>query len=292
MERIRSAADAAAMKDALQQDFDLQFDALVELWAAEHDEYDEAQDCLDALLETRTVMASMHAREQRLLARLEALALDPMGLAAATGSRELAWRSLAAEIAVATRQSDRTVQSMMGRATDLVSRLPLTLEALESGRISIGHVRVILEHSTGLERDALAEYETVALSRAEATTPGKLAASVKIAASRLRTESFEDRHAEARELRSVSIRELGEGMSELLHLLPTPFAAAIFDRLTRQAKAVAATGDPRTRDQLRSDLAADLLLTGEPASGENAPHTAAEGIRAEISITIPALTLL
>jgi hypothetical protein len=62
--------------------------------------------------------------------------------------------------------------------------------------------------------------------------------------------------------------------------------------LTRQAKAVAAAGDPRTRDQLRSDLMTELLLTGEPACGEDAPHTAAEGIRAEIAIVIPALTLL
>src|SRR6185312_5924015 len=44
--------------------------------------------------------------------------------------------------------------------------------------------------------------------------------------------------------------------------------------------------------QLRSDLATDLLLTGEPAVGEDAPHSAAGGIRAEVSIMIPALTLL
>jgi hypothetical protein len=119
-----------------------------------------------------------------------------------------------------------------------------------------------------------------------------VAATAKIAAARLRAGSFEERHAKAREGRRVTIRDLDEGMSELVQLLPTVYAAGVFDRLTRQAKAVAAAGDPRTRDQLRSDLMTELLLTGEPACGEDAPHPAAEGIKAEVAIVIPALTLL
>ena len=208
-------------------EFDLEFDALVanwsaERWAAEYGDYDEAQDCLDALLEARAVKASAEAREQQCLARLEAIALEsadrgtPRQSDASSRAREIAWRSMAAEIAVATHQADRTVQAMMGRATALVHDLPAVLDALACGRISFAHARVILEHAIGMESDAV----------------------------------------------------------------------------TRQAKAVAATGDPRTRDQLRSDLATDLLLTGEPAVGEDAPHSAAGGIRAEVSIMIPALTLL
>jgi hypothetical protein len=309
MENIGAVAVTAIVRDDLsQEDFDVEFDAMVqkwaaERWAAEHGEYDEAQDCLDALLEARAIKASAEAREQQCLARLEAIALasaDHSNSAhsnsaqpdAGSSAREIAWRSMAAEIAVATRQADRTVQSMMGQAAALVHDLPAVLEALGCGRIAFGHARVILEHAMGIESDALEEYQRITLDRAETTTPGKLAATAKIAADRLRTESFEERHARAREARSVSIRDLDNGMSELLHLLPTPFAAAIFDRLTRQAKAVSATGDPRTRDQLRSDLATDLLLTGEPSSDADAPHTAAHGIRAEVSIVIPALTLL
>lgn len=276
-------------------DFDREFEAMVAVLAAEHGDYDETQDCLDTLVETRTVIASLQAREQRCLARLEAIALAPADGESSVEnqkSREMAWRSMVAEVSVATRLADRTVQTMMGAATALVDSLPATLDALDSGRISIAHARVILEHATGIDGSARSDFERLMVERAEATTPGKLASSAKIAAASLRAESFEERHAKACESRNVSIRDLDNGMSELLHVLPTPFAAAIFDRLTRQAKAVAATGDPRTRDQLRSDLATDLLLTGEPASGDGAPHTAAEGIRGDVSITIPALTLL
>lgn len=303
----RRSRSQPPIDDALQQDVDREFDGIVSTWTAEQGEYSEARDCLDTLIEARAVMASMQAQEQRCLARLEAIALESgapgSGAPTAGGQksesesrdsapREIAWRSMVAEIAVATRLADRTVQAMMGRATELVSTLPAVLDALESGRISIGHTRVILEHAVGIEGAAREDYERITVARAEATTPGKLAATAKIAAARLRPGSFEDRHAEARENRRVSIRDLDDGMSELNQLLPTPYAAAIFDRLTRQAKAVAATGDPRSRDQLRSDIATDLLLTGEPASGKNAPHTAADGIHAEIAIVIPALTLL
>ena len=281
-------------------ELDAEFEAMVASWALEQarldGQYSEADECLDGLVETRAVIASLHAREQRLLARLEALALGPAdapeGASVSGMTREIAWRSMVAEVAVATRQADRTVQTAMGHASMLVSRLPMTLEALECGRITLGHARVILEHATGIEPDAMAEYEGIVVSQAEDTTPGQLTATARFAAARLRPGTFEERHAKARELRAVSIRDLDEGMSELTQLLPTVFAAAIFDRLTRQAKAVAATGDPRSRDQLRSDLMTDLLLTGEPACGDGAPHTAAQGIRAEVAIVIPALTLL
>ena len=241
-------------------ELDAEFEAMVASWALEQarldGQYSEADECLDGLVETRAVIASLHAREQRLLARLEALALGPAdapeGASVSGMTREIAWRSMVAEVAVATRQADRTVQTAMGHASMLVSRLPMTLEALECGRITLGHARVILEHATGIEPDAMAEYEGIVVSQAEDTTPGQLTATARFAAARLRPGTFEE----------------------------------------RQAKAGAATGDPRSRDQLRSDLMTDLLLTGEPACGDGAPHTAAQGIRAEVAIVIPALTLL
>ncbi|GAA3744831.1 HNH endonuclease signature motif containing protein [Leifsonia bigeumensis] len=300
MESIRIDETSPIHADAVQEDFDAEFDAMVASWSAErwlfeNGESNEAQECIDALLEARAIKASAEAREQQCLARLEALALESAEAEAPSAhgdSREIAWRSMAAEIAVATRMSDRTVQAMMGRATALVHTLPSVLDALGADRISFGHARVILEHAVGIEPAALDEYQRITLERAEETTPGRLAATAKIAAARLRAESFEERHARAREGRKVTIRDLDGGMSELVQVLPTVYAAAVFDRLTRQAKAVAATGDPRTRDQLRADLAMDLLLTGEPACGEDAPHTPASGIRAEVAILIPAFTLL
>ena len=113
MEGIEAIAAQATIDDALQQDFDDEFDVMVSNWTAEQGEYSEARDCLDTLLEARVVMASMQAQEQRCLARLEAIALESAapgsgaptagGRKSTTESREIAWRSMIAEIAVAMR---------------------------------------------------------------------------------------------------------------------------------------------------------------------------------------------
>lgn len=277
---------------------DAEFDSQLSSLTAGHGfgqrEVDEARACLDALLETRAFIASLQAKELRLLARLEELALAEPGKHAPSREREMALRSMAAEVALATTQSSRSVQASMNRASGLVSRLPETVSALAAGVIGLGHARAILEHSGNLEGEALTEYEELVLEKAKTTTPHKLSDAAKTVAARLRPGTLEERHEEARAERCVELFTLDEGMSQLVHTLPTVHATAIFDRLTRGAKAIHAadSSDPRTRDQLRSDLATDLLLTGEPYDGEDAPHTAARGIKAEVAITIPALTLL
>ncbi len=296
----RSATERGPAVEELELDFDLEFDRLVANWVAELSspgaEYSEAQDWLDALLEARAVMAAMQAREQECLARLEEIALNEAGAHASGLNQELAWRSMVAEVAVATRQADRTVQTQFNLARRLLA-LPKVAEALARGRISIQHARVIAEHSIGLNTagtrgGALAEYEELALTRAESATPGKLASTARALAAKLQQEPFEERAARASEGRCVEIRELEDGMSQLVHTLPSVFASAIFDRLTRQAKAVSAAGDHRSRDQLRSDLAVELLLNGEPLCDSATALSAARGIRAQVSIVIPAMTLL
>jgi hypothetical protein len=74
---------------------------VAERWTAEHGHYDEAQDCLDELLEARAIKASAEAREQQCLARLEAIALTCRSNPGSAGadsseSREMAWRSMVA----------------------------------------------------------------------------------------------------------------------------------------------------------------------------------------------------
>jgi hypothetical protein len=128
--------------------------------------------------------------------------------------------------------------------------------------------------------------------------------------------SFQDRHTKAKEARCVRLDEGEDGMSTISVYLPTLLGAAIWDRLTAQTNAIhhATTsgntsanasgaagvgdtasgngGDPRSFDQIRADLATELLLTGQPTGDPDAPHAAGVGIRAEVSVVIPVLSLL
>lgn len=132
----KSAIDGAISNDSGDR-FGAESDDIFASWNAEwiadrvteQCEVGESQRVLDRLLKTRSATASLQADEQQLLAQLEAIALhggdgfnDPV---TAGASQEIAWRSMVAEIAVAPRTSDRTVQAMLGRATALIAT-PLT----------------------------------------------------------------------------------------------------------------------------------------------------------------------
>jgi hypothetical protein len=206
---------------------------------------------------------------------------------------EIARRTLAAELGVACRVSDRTMTVRLATAETLVTKFPLTLAALGRGAIGAGHVRTITEYGLAITDDAArAEYESVVLGKAVAVTPGRLRRTAQLAAARLAEGTFAARHEKAAAERDVRIAELPDGMAEVILTVPTVFAAAIFDRLTRQARAAQAAGDPRSLGQLRADLACELVLTADPAAGACAAHPASLGIHAEVSLLIPALSLL
>ncbi len=226
-------------------------------------------------------------------------AVELMGLvqsalaeAGSDASADLVIRSVTTEIAIARRVSDRTIQSRISEAWRLVEDFPLTLHALQGGRVSVAHARVVVsEGMTIRDPQRRADYESAVLERADAVTPGRLCRLARAAASQIAEVSFEDRHEKARDERAVTVVELDDGMSEVTATVPTLLAAGILDRLTQLGNAVTAANaaDPRTLDQLRADLFCDLLLTGQP-SGD--PHGGIGAIRAEVSILIPALTLL
>src|SRR5690554_644023 len=246
----------------------------------------------------RDEISRLQADEHRALARLSSLALagaDAFIAPDADDSRakQIAHRTMVAELAMALRVSDRTVASRVADAELMVTHFPHTLEELAVGSISAGHVRVIIEHGLPLVDDAVrADYEVIVLRQAVETTPGRLRRFAELTAASLGTETFQERHERAADGRAVRVVKLPDGMSEVIHFLPTVLAAGIWDRLTAGAKALSRAGDPRTFDQLRADFAAELLLAGEPSTGDGSPHALARAITAEVAIMIPVMTLL
>lgn len=268
-------------------------DAWVVELAAELDARDPFEAAIDRTLELRKRQAALVAQEQRELAELALRTRRMLPAGAKPAEIELAMRSLTAELAALHRVSDRTMAARLDEAETLVMEFPATLEHFELGRIQFGHVRTIVEYGLAIrDADARARYELAVLERAGSVTPGRLRRFAQLAAVRMAEGSFEERHRRARQERRVSVTELGDGMSQLVHTLPTVLAEGVWDRLTQQAKAIALAGDPRSYDQIRADLVAELLLTGQPSGDPDAPHAAGVGIRAEVSVVVPVLTLL
>ena len=214
--------------------------------------------------------------------------------------RELARRAVIAELATALRLPERTMTRLVSEAWTLATELPATLAALRSGSIDEAHARVIVDETAGLTDAPVRERLDAELAVRAATTT---AASLRRIARRLResaqAESLAERHERAR-ARAPGRARAGTRR----HGLAAPAcgggdALLIRDRLDRIAADVGrdvhpADGvavDERTPDQLRADVARDLLLHGVPPIGE-AFHVAAATVRPTVHVTVPVLTLL
>ncbi len=217
----------------------------------------------------------------------------------ASQRRELARRAVIAELATALRIPEQTMMRVVSEAWALSTRLPSTLAALRVGDLDEAHARVIVDETTDVDDEvALARLDAELAVRAASTT----AAGLRRVARRLRedvlADTLADRHARAREQRRIELEPTRDGMAWLHLHLTAPDALLIRDRIGRiavesSADAIAGAdpGDPRTPDQVRADVARDLLLHGVPPIGE-AFHVAAATIRPTVHATVPVLTLL
>lgn len=244
-----------------------------------------------ALVEARRGIAAFQALEVSLMASAMALGVDRADAGRSDG--DLPIREIAAEIAAALRMADRTVVRRLEESHSLAERFPQTLAALTEGRIARSHVDVIVAAGARVDdADARAAYETAVLAAAERESASRLKPIALVLAERAMPTSLDERHAVARSGRRVDVRDLDDGMAQLLAVLPAALAYGVRARLSAMATAVtrAEPDETRTVDQLRADRLADLALTGVPR-GHDADGALGE-IRAEVHVTIPVLSIL
>ncbi|MEZ5214964.1 MAG: DUF222 domain-containing protein, partial [Microbacterium sp.] len=194
------------------------------------------------------LLTAAQVAEVRALARAGQLAArQAAGSPEAVRAHDMALRSVAAELGGVLRVTDRTVQSRIDEARDLVEHYAATLAAWESGRITRGHVRVITDAGSGLvdaSPERRAEFEAAAIARCERDTPNRVRSEVEILAERFAERSFTDRHRDAAAERRVRVVPGSTGMSDLIATLPTVIADGILDRLTQQAQIIVDAREP------------------------------------------------
>ena len=289
------------------------------------DHADQVESLLCALADTYRRRAELHAEEAALLAAAVDLAQAQDDVPGPSEVRDIPLRSLAAQIGAALKVTDRTVQRKMSDATLLVSRFPATFAALAVGEISPGHMHEIVDAGAPIaDDDVRAEYEAAVLDIARRETASRLRPAARLLAARLHPVPLDERHAEAAKSRDVWVRDLDDGMAELIATLPAHLAHGIRDRLDRIARAEidartapapladpltdaptepgadAATlvSEPRVTDcrrigEIRADVFADLLLTGHATPEvSNASIPEGEAIVAHVQLTVPVMTVL
>lgn len=220
----------------------------------------------------------------------EATSASPviMGDRVISGSREMAYRSLRAELATAMTVSEHMIDRELSLADSLSRYFPATFAELEAASISKQHAKVLVDEGclVGVGDDPViverrAAYEQAVLEAAKVSTSNQLRPIARKLAEVWAEATIEERHREACNYRSVTVVDAGDGMADLLAHLPLVEAIAIKDRLTRIARS-AERGERIVRSaEERAELVAECEegngdIDDAPVEGEEqsltAPH--------------------
>ena len=129
------------------------------------------------------------------------------------------------------------------------------------------------------------KYSAVILPIAEAESPNRLRALARRVAERFAPTTVSERHRRARSQRRVWVTDGEDGMAALHTHAPAALVHGMFDRLSQMAhtlrdenlrakRQAARDGsefepDDRTVDEIRADLLADLVLSGQPTGHDS-----------------------
>ncbi len=211
----------------------------------------ELIDQIRALEELKSAAAAAQARATARFAAAQRAEQRAAGMpTAALG------RGVAAQVALARRDSPAKGSRHLGLAEALVYELPNTMTALEAGEISEWRATLIVRETACLTRDQRGAVDAELGSR----RGGLVALGDRATAMEARRISYRldphvvtRRSAKAESERRVSLRPAPDTMSLLTGLLPAKQGIAAYKALCEHADSLRAKGDPRSRGQIMSD---------------------------------------
>ncbi len=165
------------------------------------------------------------------------------------------------EVRAALVLTRRAAAKRLGLALDLVERLPRLWGILSAGQIDLSRARVIADGVSNLSAaDARRVVDQIA-DRAPNLTTGQLGALIRRLAITVNPSEAEERYEQAVSQRSLHIEQGPDGAANVcLYDIPVDAARAIGRRVNAHAVSLRRAGDTRDYDNLRADIAADLLM--------------------------------
>ena len=172
-------------------------------------------------------------------------------------------RGVAAQVALARRESHHRGQRHLGLAKIVSSELPHTWAAWRDGRITEWKATLIARETACLTREDRAAVDLAVAgdpARLERMGDRELAMACQKEAYRLDPESYVNRRRAAEADRNISLRPAPDAMTWLTALLPVKEGVAVKAALSRQAVSAQAAGDARSKGQLEADTLVDSVL--------------------------------
>jgi len=166
-------------------------------------------------------------------------------------------RGVAAEVALARRESPHRGQTLLGLAKILHAEMPHTRARLSDGSLSEFRAILLVRETACLsaEHRAFVDEEVCADPAAlDGVGTRELVARAKKAAYEIDPASVVRRASNAESDRNVTVRPAPDTMTYLTGLLPVAQGVAVHAALGRDADTLRAQGDSRGRGQLMADL--------------------------------------
>lgn len=208
----------------------------------------ERIDRIRLLENVKCAIAAAQAREAVALKRSVVAAEAERGVPAAKRGR-----GVAAQVALARRESPHRGDRLMGLAQALVDELPNTMSALTRGQISEWRATLVCRETACLT----VEHRRAVDSRLATELPGmsdkQLAATARRMGYQLDPHSIVNRAARAVADRRVTIRPAPDTMAIVSAVLPVAQGVAVYAALTHAADIARTDGDPRSRAQVMAD---------------------------------------
>jgi len=162
-------------------------------------------------------------------------------------------RGVAAQVALARRQSPHRGGRLVGLAEALVYELPETMAALTRGVIGEWQATLVCRETACLSREDRAEVDRRMAAELASLSDRQLVATALGHACQLDPRSVVERAARAEADRRVTLRPAPDTMAILSATLPVAQAVAVWAALVRAAETARAGGDGRSRGQVMAD---------------------------------------
>ncbi|MCX2749040.1 DUF222 domain-containing protein [Arthrobacter sp. MI7-26] len=175
-------------------------------------------------------------------------------------------RGVGAQIALARRESPARGSRLLGLAKALVTEMPRTLAALDTGQLNEWRATLLVKETACLAaEDRRAVDEELAANTGTFDGAGNRAitAAARTAAYRRDPRSVTQRASHAATDRHVSLRPAPDTMTYLTALLPVAQGVAVHTALSRHADTLRSAGETRSRDQIMADTLIERT-TGTP----------------------------
>ena len=167
---------------------------------------------------------------------------------------------VADELALMLRDQPYQVRCLLARSRRLAADLPTVWEAFQRGDLDADQIRVIDRVARRVtEASTLAAIDEQTVDAAQTRSPKQLTVWLLRLVVQLEPLAFQQRHRRAFAERRVTVVQGADGIGYVTGEVSAADAAAIDGMLAAVARSLGAD-DPRTEQQRRSDLFADLLL--------------------------------